>query len=169
MARKTARKKGIRIEIPGFGDREVRTVVVDYTGTLSYRGELVDGVKERIVQLSKLVDVHVISADSTCTAKKHLGDLPLTLHILKAEHQDCAKREYVLALAPEYIAAFGNGNNDRLFLRAVKERAGLAIAVDNGEGCAVDAIVSSHVFIHGAVNALDLLLDVGHLVATLHF
>jgi hypothetical protein len=38
-------KPGILIEIPGFGAREIRTIVTDYTGTLSCGGRLVAGVR----------------------------------------------------------------------------------------------------------------------------
>jgi len=54
-------------------------------------------------------------------------------------------------------------------LKAVKEGGGLAIAVDNGEGCAVDALLNANVFVTGAANALDLLLDPVRLKATLRF
>jgi soluble P-type ATPase len=67
------------------------------------------------------------------------------------------------------VVAIGNGNNDRLMLRAVKRGGGLAIAVDNGEGCAVDALMDSNILIHGAENALDLLLETPRLQATLRF
>ena len=54
------------------------------------------------------------------------------------------------------MAAFGNVANDRLLLKALKQAGGLAIAVDNGEGCAIEALISAHVFIVRAANALDL-------------
>ena len=41
----------------------------------------------------------------------------------------------------------------------VKENGGLCIAVDNGEGCAIDAILHAHLFVHDASKALGLLLD----------
>jgi len=65
------------------------------------------------------------------------------------------------------IAAFGNGRNDALMLKAVKDAGGLAIAVDNGEGCAVEALQNAHIFIVGITNALDLLLDPTRCKATL--
>jgi soluble P-type ATPase len=170
MPRKPShRKKGIIIRIPGFGVREIHTLICDYTGTLSFDGELVDGVKERLIQLSKLLDIHVVSADATATAKKHLGNLPLTLHIIKSKQQDADKRRYLDSFAPEHVIVLGNGINDRLLLQAIKENLGLAICVDNGEGCAIDALMNSHLLIHGAVHALDLLLHTDRILATLHF
>jgi soluble P-type ATPase len=72
-------------------------------------------------------------------------------------------------LNPGHVASFGNGNNDRLQLKVVKEAGGLATAVENGEGCALEAILSANVFVVGAVNALDLLLEPTRLRATLRF
>jgi hypothetical protein len=54
-------------------------------------------------------------------------------------------------------------------LKAVKEAGGLAVAVENGEGCALDAILNANVFVVGAVSALDLLLELIRLLATLRF
>jgi hypothetical protein len=45
----------------------------------------------------------------------------------------------------------------------------LAVAVENGEGCALDAILNANLFVVGAVNALDLLLEPTRLRATLRF
>jgi len=157
------------VRIPGFGDREIHTLVSDYTGTLCYHGELVNGVKERLIQLSERLDIHIVSADTGATAKKHLSDLPLTLYIIKGKHEDAEKREYVDSFAQEHVIAFGNGGNDRLMLQSVKNNRGLAVCVDTGEGCAVDTLLHAHLLIHGATNALDLLLETDRLVATLRF
>jgi hypothetical protein len=48
-------------------------------------------------------------------------------------------------------------------------RAGLAIAVDNGKGCAGDAMLNAHLFILGIANALDLLRYSKRCTATLRF
>jgi len=48
-------------------------------------------------------------------------------------------------------------------------RGGLAAAVDNGEGCAIDALTNAEIFIVGAANALDLLIDTKFMKATLRF
>ena len=52
-------------------------------------------------------------------------------------------------------------------LKAVKEAGGLGISVENGEGCAIEALVNAEIFIFGAANALDLLLDTDLVKATL--
>jgi soluble P-type ATPase len=157
----------IRIDIPGRGLCEISHVVSDYTGTHAFAGTLRPGVKARLAQLAALVQVHFLTSDTFGTAKQELADLPVTLHILDGEHHDEQKRAYVLALDPRHVAAFGNGNNDRLLLKTVRDAGGLAIAVDNGEGCAIDALLAANLVIHGSENALDLLLDGNRCKATL--
>jgi hypothetical protein len=52
-------------------------------------------------------------------------------------------------------------------LKAIKDAKGLAIAVDVGEGCAIEAMTSATIFASSINNALDLLLDHKRSVATL--
>ncbi len=162
-------KPGILIEIPGFGDRDIRAVVSDYTGTLSFDGRLIPGVEDRLRRLKELVDVHVVSADSFGTARAQLATIPLPVHILEGDKHDQQKRDYLrnCNLDAGNVAVLGNGNNDRLLLRAVKEAKGLAVALDNGEGCALEAILNADLFVVGIVNALDLLLAPTRCKATL--
>ena len=108
----------------------------------------------------KHVDLHVITADSYGTAVSELAGILVPHRLRKRDGQhDVEKREYVEKFVLQHVAAFGNGNNDRLLLRRVKNSGGLAIAVDNGEGCAIHAVLTSHVLVVGAVNALNILLE----------
>jgi soluble P-type ATPase len=162
-------KPGITIDIPGFGKLQINAILSDYTGTLAFSGKLVTGVIDRLLRLAELVDIHVVTADSFGTAEKELRGLPLVCKRLEGEGEDVQKRHYAEELNPRYVASFGNGNNDRLHMKVVKEAGGLAIAVENGEGCALEAILNANVFVYGAVNALDLLLEPTRLRATLRF
>jgi soluble P-type ATPase len=163
------RKPGITINIPGFGKVQINSVLSDYTGTLACGGKLVPGVKERVLRLAERVDIHIVTADSFGTAEEELKGLPLVCRKLKKEKEDVQKAHCAVELNPRYVASFGNGNNDRLHLKVVKEAGGLAIAVENGEGCALDAILNANLFVVGAANALDLLLEPTRLLGTLRF
>lgn len=163
-------KSGIRIEIPGFGHLHIRAICSDYTGTLSCEGKLIKGVRKRLGRLAKLVDIHVVTSDTRRTARKQLKGLPVTLHDeITSDDHDVFKRDNLttLGIEPTSIAVFGNGRNDRLWLAAVRDAGGLAIAVDVGEGCAVEAMASATLFVVGIRNALDLLLDSKRIVGTL--
>jgi soluble P-type ATPase len=161
-------KPGIRIDIPGFGKRHIQTVVSDYTGTLSCGGAIRPEVKRRLKRLATLVDIHIVTADTFGTAQKQLRGIAQP-RFLTAARQDREKAAYVAQFNLRRAAALGNGNNDRLLLKAVRQGGGLAIAVDNGEGCAVDALRNAGIFVTGAANALDLLLEPARTKATLRF
>jgi len=161
-------KPGIAIDIPGFGKRVIRTIISDYTGTLSCRGRLTPGVRSRLLRLEKLVDLEIVTADTYGTARKQLRGIAVP-NMLRKNRQDIEKRDFAKKFDLRHVAAFGNGNNDRLLLRAVKNAGGIAIAVDNGEGCALDAFTNGNILIYGAANALDLLLNTNAIRATLRF
>jgi soluble P-type ATPase len=109
-----------------------------------------------------------VTADSFGTAERELAGI-VKPYLLRTGRHDREKAEYVSQFELPHVAAFGNGNNDRMMLKAVKDGGGLAIAIDNGEGCAVDALLNSHLFVVGAGNAIGLLLTPVRLKATLRF
>lgn len=162
-------KPGIVVDIPGFGMREIRFIVSDYTGTHSCAGKMTDDVKGALRKLADLVDIHVLTSDTFGTVRKELEGIPVHIQILTGQGHDQQKAEYVRKIGASFTAAFGNGNNDRMLLKTVKDAGGLAVAVDNGEGCALDAILASNLFIVGSLNALTLLLDTNRVKATLRF
>jgi|SRR5271166_235394 len=141
-------KPGIRIKIPYFHDDKldhslfITRIVSDYTGTLSLGGRLIPGVEERLKKLKEMVEnIDVLSADSFGTATGQLAGVPLTPTIYEQnQRHDVLKAKHARENVPGQIAAFGNGNNDGPLLDAVREAGGLAVAVDNGEGCSILAM-----------------------------
>jgi len=162
-------KPGIKIEIPNFAPNFfVRRIITDYTGTLSFGGRLISGVEDRLRRLKELVEIDVLTADSFGTAREQLAAITLDPRILEpGSRHDRDKKGYAEKHGPGHVAAFGNGNNDELLLRVVRKAGGLAVAVDNGEGCSVLALKNANIFIFGILNGLDLLLDPIRLKATL--
>ena len=167
-------KPGIRINIPGFGELHIKAICSDYTGTLSCEGKLISGVKKRLRELGRVVDIHIVTSDTRKTARRELepltreGSVTLRDQIELDDH-DRFKRDYAkkLGIDMKHVAIFGNGRNDMKWLEEVKEKGGLAIAVDVGEGCAVEAMMNANVFVTGITNALDLLLDEKRVIGTL--
>ena len=159
----------ITIEIPGFRKIQASRMISDFTGTLAFAGRLHDGVVDRLQTLKSIIRIDVVTSDSFGTAQTELDRVPLTARVLLGEDGPADEQKRAIALSgdPRVVVAFGNGRNDRLLLQTVKEAGGLAVAVDNGEGCALEAILNSDLVIFGAENALDLVLDLTRTKATL--
>src|SRR5579871_842131 len=112
-------KPTIMIDIPRFGVRRVRTLVSDYTGTHSRGGRLIPGVRRRLIRLARLVDIVIVTSDSFGTAHEQLKGIPHHIERLsETKRADIQKRQLVERYDPQYVAALGNGNNDRMLLKA---------------------------------------------------
>lgn len=155
----------IEVDIPGFGPVRIAHVVTDFTGTLSVDGTLVPEVRERLVGLSGLLRLHVLTADTFGRARGELEGLDCEFLLLTGDDHDVQKEQYVMQLGPENVAALGNGNNDRRMLKAA--RVGIAVCLK--EGCSKDALTSADVIVTSANDALDLVLNPTRLKATLRF
>lgn len=155
----------IEIEIPGFGPVRLVHLVSDFTGTLSCDGILIDGVAERLREISGHLKVHVLTADTCGTARSELAGLPCVIHIVSGSNIDVRKEEFVRELGAEQVVAVGNGCNDRKMLKSAR----LGIAVTGGEGCSADAIKAADVHVCRVIDAFDLLLKTNRCRAILRF
>ena len=155
----------IKFEIPGFGDCEIKYLVSDFTGTLSVDGRLIAGLEEKLLIISELLDVHVVTADTFGTVKEALKNISCGITIITGKNQDVQKGEFVKNLGQEGVIALGNGNNDRIMLKTAK----IGIAVMLEEGCSVSALTSGDAAVKSPVDALDLILNHKRLKATLRF
>ena len=153
----------IEVNVPGYKTLELNYMVLDYNGTLSCDGELIQGVKERLSVLSEPLSVHVITADTFGKVESRLKDIPCEITVLPLENQDVAKLEYIKHLGADRTVCIGNGRNDRLMLKA----AALGIAVVLEEGAAVETVMDADVVFTSINSALDLLTNPLRLIATL--
>jgi soluble P-type ATPase len=153
----------IEIEIPGFGMVRLEHLVSDFTGTLSVDGILIPKVEASLNKLTEVLKIHILTADTFGKAQAALKDVNCELHILNGENHDVQKE--VNKLGVESVVALGNGKNDRKMLKAAK----IGIAVTEGEGCAVDAIMAADIHVRAALDGLDLLLNTKRCKATLRY
>ncbi len=153
----------LKIEIPGSGSVALEHLVLDFTGTLSFDGTLVPGVKERLGRLAGALSVHVITSDTFGTARAELADIACRVEVLEGEDHARQKKEYVDRLGRDSVVAVGNGRNDEEMLAA----AGIGIAVVGREGCAATALTAADLVVTSINDGLDLLLHPLRLAATL--
>ena len=155
----------LKVDIPGFGLVQLEHLVSDFTGTLSVDGKLLSGVKDRLNSIAKFLTIHILTADTFGKARDQLKGVNGEIHILEGKNHDLQKEKFVKKLGARNVFAMGNGNNDRKMLKAAK----VGIAVSEGEGCSVDAIMAANIHVRSAQDGLDLLLNPKRCKATLRF
>ena len=153
----------IEIAIPGAKVLRLSTAIIDFNGTLARDGQLHDGVADRLRMLARQLAIHVVTADTTRTARTALDGLPVQVHIVQDTDQSAAKRAFLERFSTHEVVAIGNGRNDE----ALVDAAGLSIVVIGDEGCAAKTLAGADVVCTNIRDALDLLLTPTRLVATL--
>ncbi|WP_326631741.1 hypothetical protein OIE67_44105 [Nonomuraea fuscirosea] len=150
----------ITVEVPGRPALVLEHLICDVNGTLTARGELIDGVAVRIDRLRALLVVHLASADTFATLPmiaERLG-----VNAIRVE-TGADKADLVRRLDPQACVVVGNGVNDRQALEA----AVLGMAVIGPEGASTRALAAADVVCATITDALELLLDPRGLTATL--
>jgi soluble P-type ATPase len=153
----------IEIGIPGSADLRLVNALLDFNGTLAFDGWLVEGAADRLRALAALLELHVVTGDTTGTAREALAGLPVQLHLMPPEDQDTAKRAVLARFDATRTVVVGNGRNDPGLL----EQAALSIVVIGREGCAAPSLARADIVCASIVDALDLLLTPRRIVATL--
>lgn len=149
--------------IPGRERLEIQHLVLDFNGTIAEDGKLIPGVKERLMQLSKEVSIHVITADTNGSVHKECTSLPLEVQVIGKEDQLGEKERFVIKLGAHSVVSIGNGVNDGQMFEA----SSLAIAIIGKEGCAASSLLKSDLIVKTIEDGLDLLLKPNRLTATL--
>lgn len=151
----------MKYNVPGIGELELRTIILDLNGTLSIGGEIPDGVKERLLKLKELGYKILFFTGNTRGNADKLAE-QLGVDWVLAEDGE-AKKQQALKLHPETCVSIGNGLIDLELMKIVK----LRIVTLQAEGVHVQTLLNSDVVIPSINDALDLLLDSSRLVATL--
>jgi len=147
------------IEIPGRGPIQIRHVVFDLNGTLSYDGSVLPDVPALIGQLRQHVQCWLLTGDTYGTGARIAEELGLTIHTIQTGEDKAA----MVRRLEGGVAALGNGMNDVLMLR----QAELGIAVIGPEGAAASAVQAADIVVPSIQAGLGLLLNPRRIVATL--
>jgi P-type E1-E2 ATPase len=153
----------IEIEVPGQGTYHLKHLVLDVNGTIAIDGQLVEGVAQRLAELRRLIDVHMLTADTRGRQQTIDAQLGMVAARITPQGEAGQKASFVRNLGRESVCAIGNGANDAQMLREAK----LAIAVLGEEGLAVETLNAADVVAPHVNAALDLLLNPLRLVATI--
>jgi len=149
--------------IPGHKTLLLSYLVLDYNGTIACDGRLINGVRERLEELSKSLSIHILTADTFGSVQKEMTGIPCEVVVIGKENQTQAKADYVRQLGLQKTVTVGNGRNDALMLK----EAVLGIAVIQEEGATVETLMAADIVTRSILDALDLLLHALRLTATL--
>ena len=153
----------IEITVPGDKNLRIEHLVLDHNGTLAVDGILIEGVRECLNDLSRSLNIHVVTADTFGKATDQLAAVSCELTVLPVSSQNQTKCEFVKRLGSNHTACIGNGRNDELMLK----EAVLGIAVILEEGAALKTIMAADVVCTSIIAALELLRNPLRLTATL--
>lgn len=154
------RRAGLVVPIPGAATLCLHHLLLDFNGTLAYEGALIEGVADRLIALSPLMDVEVLTGDTYGTVERAFAGLPVR-HTVVTTGADKAARTRALLTAG--VAAVGNGRNDVDMLGM----ATLGVAVLGPEGAHALAMTAAQLVVPDILAALDLFLHPRRLVAAL--
>jgi soluble P-type ATPase len=159
------------IAIPGRGTFHLAHLVLDVNGTVAAGGQLIDGVRDRLLALRQAgLEIHWITADTR--GRQDVLDEALGWPAVRIADRAAAddghgeaeeKAAFVRNLGPESVVAMGNGSNDVVMLR----QAALGIAILGPEGLALDTLLAADAVAPDILAGSDLLRDPTRLVATL--
>jgi len=138
-------------------------LVLDLNGTLSCDGQIISGIEDLLIGLSKHIHIHVLTADTFGQGLTQTKNMNCTTKILETDNQSLEKQDYVKSLDEKKCVCIGNGYNDHLMLKS----AALGIAVIQCEGAAVQTLLNADIVCPDIKTALDLLIFPKRLIATL--
>lgn len=153
----------MKIEIPGYKELNLTTLLLDYNGTIATDGVICSAVRERLLELSDEFEIYVLTADTHGTAIKQCVGLNVTVQTFPVGNAADYKRKIVDNLGGEHCACLGNGRNDvKMF-----EKAALSIAVMDREGAYAGLLKEADVCVNSIEDGLDLLRFPKRLIADL--
>lgn len=150
-------------EIPGRGNIEIQNIIFDYNGTIAVDGQLIEGVKDLINQLSKSVNIYILTADTYGSVISECGDINGKVLTFPNENAGKSKREIVQNLGGDCTLCVGNGYNDIPMFN----EAALSIAVIGGEGASGKLLVEADIVTRSILETLRILLNGNMIKATL--
>ena len=82
----------LTIDIPGFRTLTLEHLVLDFNGVLALDGKLLDGLHERLKELSQDLTVHVVTADTFGSAVNQTGNVSHNKTLLWTNIYDAKNR-----------------------------------------------------------------------------
>jgi soluble P-type ATPase len=84
----------IRINIPGWGNMDVKNIALDMNGTIATDGRIPPEVREKISSLADKVRIYILTADTQGTASEEIRDMNVELVKITEEDSKRGKFEF---------------------------------------------------------------------------
>ena len=153
----------IQVDIPGYKTLRMENLIMDFNGTIALDGRLKAGVEERLVMLSKDLNLFILTADTFGLVEKSCAGLPVHIQKLRKGGEADQKKDVVMQIGCDGTAAMGNGANDIMML----EKACLSIAILGQEGLCASVLSEADICVPDPCAGLDLFLFPKRIIATL--
>ncbi|MEG1409093.1 MAG: HAD hydrolase family protein [Terrisporobacter sp.] len=155
----------IRVDIPGREKLKIENILFDFNGTLAVDGKIVDHIKDKLITLSKMVNIIVITADTYGSGKSECDKLDLNIMTFPKDCAGMHKQEIVYKLGSERTVAVGNGYNDLEMFEA----SCFSVAVIGEEGLSSKLLLKSDIITRSIEEAIDLFLKPDRIKADLRW
>jgi len=155
----------IKIDIPGRESLELENLVFDFNGTIAVDGRILENIKNQLTELSKIINIYVITADTYGMAQEECEKVNLKVITVPTGCVGKHKGDLVKKLGGKVTATIGNGFNDIDMFKEAK----LSVAVIEGEGTCSKLIINSDIVTRSIEEALNLFLTPNHIKADLRW
>jgi P-type E1-E2 ATPase len=152
----------IKIKVPGRQIYKLKNLVLDLNGTIALDGNVIEGVRERILELGQWIDISLVTADTLGKAEVLSKELGVNLHTIDARFEKRQKQQFIIQLGSKTTAAIGNGSNDASMMK----EAIIGICVIGPECASTETFNNSDLIAPNILAALDLFLVPERLIAT---
>lgn len=152
----------LTVHIPGREELALNHLILDYNGTIAEDGYVIEAIAPRLEELSRVLQIYVITADTHGTAASRCAGLPLEVKTFPTTEVGRIKAAEAEKLTGG-VVCIGNGFNDI----QMADASDLSICVIGAEGCCGALISRCDIVVTSILDALDLLLKPHRLRATL--
>jgi len=151
------------LNIPGREKIKIVNVILDFNGTIAVDGKLINGVAEKINNLSTLLNFVIVTADTYGTVEKELIGVNCKIVNLSNSKEFQSKLDVLISLGKGQTICVGNGFNDRIVLKECV----LGISVLQEEGLSMEALIASDFVCKSIIDVFSCIKNPDRIKATL--
>ncbi|WP_322395812.1 hypothetical protein [Clostridium perfringens] len=102
----------IKVDIPGRESLELENLVFDFNGTIAVDGRILENIKKQLIELSKVINIYVITADTYGMAQEECKKVNLKVITIPTGCAGKHKSDLVKKLGGEFTGTICYGFND---------------------------------------------------------